>query len=130
MHHLQQSSSTGLLPLLAMLLSLSAGQAALAASEGSTPRAKAAATTLSGAQVYNAVCIACHYPPGLGGAPALGNGDEWTARLERGMDTLVQNALQGFSGQTGIMPRKGGRTDLSDEEISSAVHYMVEQSVQ
>jgi len=91
----------------------------------STPRA--VAMPLTGLQVYKDVCIACHAAPGIGGAPALGNGDAWAARIDRGIDTLIDHALHGYSGSTGIMPMKGGRVDLSDEEIIMAVEYMVEQ---
>jgi cytochrome c len=85
---------------------------------------------LTGPQVYNAVCIACHAPPGVGGAPAIGDGNAWAARIARGMDSLIDHALHGFSGSTGVMPRKGGRIDLSDEEIIGAVRYMVERVAQ
>lgn len=85
---------------------------------------------LTGPQVYREVCIACHSPPGLGGAPGLGDSAAWAPRAALGMDTLIAHALNGFSGANGsIMPRKGGRPDLSDEEIIDAVRYMVEQSV-
>ena len=89
--------------------------------------AEAAAAPLTGPQVYNAICIACHSPPGIGGAPALGDGDAWASRIAQGMDTLIDHALNGYSGKTGIMPRKGGRTDLSDDEIIGAIEYMVDQ---
>jgi cytochrome c5 len=90
--------------------------------------AEAAAAPLTGPQVYNAVCIACHAPPGVGGAPALGDADAWAARLAQGADTLIDHALNGFSGSKGVMPSKGGRVDLSDEEIIRAVEYMLEQA--
>jgi cytochrome c5 len=102
--------------------------AAIPAAPISTPEAVAA--PLTGPQVYNAVCIACHAAPGVGGAPSLGDGDAWAARIARGMDTLIDHALHGFSGSTGVMPMKGGRVDLSDEEIIGAVEYMVEQVAQ
>ena len=91
---------------------------------------EAAPAPLTGLQVYNAICSACHAPPGVGGAPALGDGDAWAARIAQGMDTLIDHTLNGFSGSTGIMPRKGGRLDLSDEEIIAAIEYMVEQVAQ
>jgi cytochrome c len=94
------------------------------------PTPEAVAAPLTGPQVYNAVCIACHSAPGVGGAPVLGDGDAWTARVAQGMDTLIDHALHGFSGSTGIMPMKGGRVDLSDEEIIGAVEYMIEQVAQ
>ncbi len=111
------------------------GQVALADSEepaaleaAPSSAAEAAAAPLTGPQVYDAVCIACHAPPGVGGAPALGDDDAWAARIDQGMDTLIDHALHGFSGSAGIMPRKGGRVDLSDEEIIGAVEYMVEKA--
>lgn len=83
---------------------------------------------LTGEQVYRNVCSACHSPPGAGGAPALGNAEAWAPRIAQGMDTLIEHALKGFVGKAGVMPRKGERPDLSDDEVISAVQYMVEQS--
>jgi len=102
--------------------------AAEQASPISTP--KAAAAPLTGPQVYNEICVACHAPPGVGGAPALGDSEAWAARIAQGMDTLIDHALHGYSGSTGVMPMKGGRIDLSDEEIIGAVEYLVEQVAQ
>jgi cytochrome c5 len=119
-----------------VLLAVAVGRFALAdPEEPATARApisttKAAAAPLTGQQVYATVCIACHAPPGVGGAPALGDSDAWAARIAQGMDTLIDHALHGFTGSTGVMPRKGERADLSDEEIISAVEYMVAQVAQ
>lgn len=82
---------------------------------------------MTGEQVYNNVCIACHSPPGIGGAPALGDTEAWAPRIAQGMDILVYHALNGFSGETGVMPKKGERLDMSDEEVIRAVEYMVGQ---
>jgi len=101
--------------------------AAAAAVTAPTP----VATVLSGPQVYNAACIVCHQPPaGVGGAPPMGDVAAWAPRIEQGIDTLHQHALQGFQGTAGFMPPKGGRVDLSDAEIMSAVDYLVEQAKQ
>jgi len=137
-------SFTSFGPILGVLIGVALGQCTLAGSEEpaagqaapisavetvappiSTPEAVAA--PLTGPQVYRAVCIACHAPPGVGGAPALGNGDAWAARVAQGKDTLIDHALHGFSGSTGIMPMKGGSPDLSDEEVIAAVEYMIGQ---
>src|SRR5262249_10559100 len=109
---------------------LAAAQAAaISTPETAAETAEAAPALLTRPQVYNQVCIACHSPPGIGGAPALGDGAAWAERLAQGHDTLIDHALHGFSGSKGIMPGKGGRLDLSDEEIIEAVQYMVEQAV-
>lgn len=84
-------------------------------------------TVMSGPQVYNAACIVCHAPPGVGGAPPLGDAANWGPRIAQGADTLHMHAINGFQGAAGFMPPKGGRVDLSDEEIIAAVDYMVEQ---
>lgn len=82
------------------------------------------ATALSGPQVYNTACLACH-GPGIGGAPILGDAAQWAERITQGADTLKKHAIQGFTGSTGYMPPKGGRVDLSDAEIAAAVDYMM-----
>jgi cytochrome c len=38
---------------------------------------------------------------------------------------LEYHAQHGFQGEKGFMPPKGGRVDLSDEEIIQAVQYIV-----
>ena len=88
--------------------------------------AEAAAAPLTGPQVYNAACIACH-GGGIAGAPKTGDAAAWGPRIAQGIDTLNKHALEGFSGAAGFMPAKGGRADLSDAEITGAVAYLVEQ---
>jgi cytochrome c5 len=85
------------------------------------------AAALSGPQVYNSACLACH-GAGVGGAPVLGNAEAWAPRIAQGIDVLKQHAINGFQGSAGFMPAKGGRVDLSDEEIAGAVDYMVSES--
>ena len=85
------------------------------------------ATLMTGPQVYNGACIACH-STGVGGAPMVGDKDEWAPRIAQGMDTLHDHAINGFTGSAGVMIAKGGRLDLSDGEIADAVDYMVEES--
>jgi len=81
-------------------------------------------TVLSGPQVYNSACLACH-GPGIGGAPILGDAAAWEARIAQGTDVLKEHAISGYTGELGFMPAKGGRVDLSDQEIADAVDYMI-----
>jgi cytochrome c5 len=85
------------------------------------------AAALSGPQVYNSACLACH-GAGIGGAPVLGDAEAWTPRIAQGMDVLKEHAIKGYQGSAGYMPAKGGRTDLSDEEVANAVEYMAAES--
>lgn len=84
-------------------------------------------TAMTGPQVYNSACIACH-GNGVGGAPIVGDAAEWTARIAKGTDVLYDHAINGFQGSAGVMIAKGGRLDLSDKEIQDAVDYMVVES--
>ncbi|HLS80701.1 MAG TPA: c-type cytochrome [Steroidobacter sp.] len=88
------------------------------------PAPAAAAADLSGEQVYNMACVACH-GAGVAGAPKHGDAASWAPRIAKGMATLNKHALEGFQGDTGFMPPKGGRTDLSDGSVINAVEYMV-----
>jgi len=85
------------------------------------------AASLSGPQVYNAACLACH-GAGIAGAPILGDAAAWAPRIAQGADVLKEHAINGYSGSAGFMPAKGGRVDLSDQEVSDAVDYMVGES--
>ena len=85
------------------------------------------ATVMSGPQVYNSACNACH-GTGVGGAPRVGDNTAWVDRIAQGMDTLNDHAINGFTGSAGVMIAKGGRMDLSDEEVIAAVEYMVSES--
>ncbi len=85
------------------------------------------AVVQSGPQVYNAACNVCH-GNGVGGAPITGDVDAWTARIAQGDEILYRHAIEGFVGDAGVMPAKGGNVSLSDEEVIAAVDYMVEES--
>ena len=65
---------------------------------------------------------------GAAGAPIPGNKDEWAPRIAQGMDVLYQHSLEGFTGQKGMMPAKGGNPSLKDEDVKAAVDYMVSLS--
>ncbi|SDW95600.1 c-type cytochrome [Marinobacter mobilis] len=87
------------------------------------PAAAASSGPRSGEDVYNGVCAACH-GMGIAGAPKVGDAAAWAPRIDQGMETLLSHALGGFN----AMPAKGGCASCPDEEIESAVEYMVEQS--
>lgn len=84
----------------------------------------AQADTGAGKKTYDSVCFACH-GTGAAGAPMIGHKDAWAPRIAKGIATLDKHALHGFQGKKGVMPAKGGRTDLSDADIKAAVAYMV-----
>ncbi|MHA7817153.1 MAG: c-type cytochrome [Pseudohaliea sp.] len=84
-----------------------------------------AAATVDGESVYNQACAACH-GTGAGGAPMVGDVEQWAPRIAKGMEALHSSGVKGVAGTA--MMAKGGRADLSDEQVVAAVDYMVENS--
>ncbi|GAA5215682.1 c-type cytochrome [Corallincola platygyrae] len=80
-----------------------------------------------GQQVWEQTCAVCHQN-GIAGAPPIGNQAAWAPRIAKGVDTLVGHALNGFEGEEGTMPARGGNTSLTDAQVTDAVKYMISQS--
>ena len=83
-----------------------------------------AALPTSGKELFEQTCSACH-GAGIAGAPKAGDKAAWAPRIAKGLPTLYDHALHGFTGSTGTMPAKGGRTDVPDPMVEQAVNYMV-----
>jgi cytochrome c len=83
-----------------------------------------AAVAMSGQAAYEQACALCH-TAGVGDAPIPGDQSAWESRIEAGRAALIANALGGL----GIMPPKGGQLQLSDDEVTAAVDYMLELMV-
>ncbi len=95
--------------------------------EGAEEESAGEAVNEHGKQVYKQSCAVCH-DHGVAGAPKTGEADAWTDRIATGIDTLAKRANEGYMGDAGMMPPKGGNMSLSDEDVTAAVEYMVEQS--
>jgi cytochrome c5 len=87
----------------------------------------AAKGSMTGEQVYGQICKTCH-EAGLAGAPKVGDKAAWAPRIAQGEKTLVQHAVAGYQGKSGVMPPKGGNADLTDEEVQRAVAFMANQA--
>ena len=76
-------------------------------------------------QKYMASCFACH-STGAAGAPKVGDGMavEWGPRLEKGLDAMVANTVNGLN----TMPAKGLCFDCTDDDLRAIVEYMIETS--
>lgn len=68
---------------------------------------------------YKKSCYACH-GFGANGAPKSFDAEQWAPRLEKGMDTLVKHARDGFN----AMPPKGLCFDCSDADYQALIEYM------
>jgi cytochrome c5 len=94
--------------------------------EGPAPAAAgtAQAPPKNGEELFQQTCSACH-GQGIAGAPKAGDKAAWAPRIAEGKPTLYEHALQGYQGKAGVMPPKGGRTDVPDDLVKQAVDYMV-----
>ena len=81
----------------------------------------------AGKTVYDASCAGCH-EAGMMGAPKPGDKAAWSARIPQGLEVITKKSLEGFQGKAGMMPAKGGNASLTNEQVSSAVAFMVEKS--
>ncbi len=79
----------------------------------------------AGKSVYDGVCAACH-GSGIPGIPQFGDATAWSARIKLGKETLYEHAIHGFKGKSGMpMPARGGKPDLTDDEVKAAVDYLI-----
>ncbi len=78
---------------------------------------------MTGQEVYNKVCTACH-AAGVLGAPKIGDKALWEPRFAQGLDTLVNHAVTGIR----AMPAKGGDPSLTETHLKDAVIYMLGES--
>lgn len=96
-----------------------AAQAAVEAAAAEAPSV-AFDGSLDGQLIYDRACGTCH-EVGAAGAPQL-VASAWESRLDQGRDILIDHAINGI----GTMPAKGGRSDLSDEQVVASVDYMLD----
>lgn len=77
-------------------------------------------------QVYETNCAGCH-ASGVLNAPKFGNAADWGPRAKVGIDGLVKSATAGTAKG---MPPKGGRPDLSPEQLKAVIGYMMSGGTQ
>jgi len=73
-------------------------------------------------QLYQGACLACH-STGAAGAPKIGDAAIWNERSARGLDALVNSAINGV----GAMPPRGG-SQYDDDQIRAVVEYILAES--
>lgn len=73
----------------------------------------------TGEQVFTAVCTSCH-TAGVLGAPKIDDKGAWDARIGKGLEGLLKNAINGINS----MPARGGDPTITDEELTNAIVYM------
>ena len=86
--------------------------------------APAAAENALGKSVYGKTCALCH-AAGVAGAPKPGDKADWATRIAQGDEIIYKHAIEGFTGEKGMTPARGGGSSLSDDEVKAAVDHMV-----
>lgn len=82
-------------------------------------------TLIMGGEIWNGNCRVCH-GSGNFGAPKITGSRFWAKRVEKGIETLISHAQNGFvSSLGGNMPARGGNDALTDAEVEAAVRFMV-----
>lgn len=81
---------------------------------------------LTGKEIYNNTCIACHGPDGEGAIPGVPNLNGADSALEKSDQQLIQNITNGIQtpGATMPMPAKGGNPNLTASDIEAVVQYL------
>lgn len=126
-HMLEQPDTTAVAERIAPVGQLAVGKAPAPRAGVNVIASANAAEPASGKAVFDQTCAACH-ATGVAGAPRIGDKAAWKERLAKGEDTLHQHAIQGFQGNAGLMPPKGGNASLSDAEVKAAVDFMISQA--
>lgn len=80
-----------------------------------------------GEETYQKTCAVCHATTALG-APVLGSKEQWAPRIAQGQDVLHTHAIEGYVGESGAMPARGGNPSLDDDTVKAAVDYMVSKA--
>lgn len=90
-----------------------------------TTQTAAAEPIAMGERVYNTTCSSCH-KAGVANAPKVGDKTAWAPRIAKGMDAMMQSAINGVPGTS--MMKKGTCFSCSDEELKAAIEYMISLS--
>ena len=83
---------------------------------------ESAVAAFDAAATYQMSCFACH-GTGAAGAPVLGDQEAWSERMEKGIDSVMANVMNGLN----AMPAKGLCFTCSDDDLLALVEYMASQ---
>jgi cytochrome c5 len=89
------------------------------------PASKEKPSLSRGKEVYYTACVICHQE-GMMSAPLIGNAAGWYERIRTsGLTGLYHHAIRGYN----FMPVKGACVTCSDNDIISAVDYILNESL-
>ena len=79
----------------------------------------------NGRKVFNKACITCHLY-GSGGSIMLNDSLSWSRVIsKKNKIEIYSNVYNGYMGEKGPMPYKGGCIDCSDQDLMDAIEYIL-----
>lgn len=72
---------------------------------------------------YSMACMTCH-STGVAGAPILTDTENWSLRLNGGIESIYTNTIRGYNSH----PPKGLCSSCSDDEIKEVADYMLKEA--
>jgi len=85
-------------------------------------------TGLSGKEIYEQTCLACHGADGSGSLPGAPDFSSPTGPLSKPDEVLLDNILGGYQtpGSPMAMPAKGGNPNLNAADVRAVLEYLHE----
>lgn len=86
-------------------------------------------SSLSGKEIYDQTCVACHSTDGKGAFAGVPDFTDKGGRLSKSESELLKNVMGGFQspGSPMAMPPKGGNTNLTEGDIQNVIKYLHEK---
>lgn len=87
---------------------------------------ESSASTMSGKEVYQQTCIACHGAEGRGAFAGVPDFTDPEGRLSKSDEELLENVTNGFQtpGSPMAMPPRGGNGNLTDGDLRNVIKYL------
>jgi mono/diheme cytochrome c family protein len=84
------------------------------------------ASSMSGKQVYQQTCVACHGTEGKGAFAGVPDFTDPEGRLGKSDDELLKNVRNGFQtpGSPMAMPPRGGNSALTEGDLRNVIEYL------
>ena len=81
---------------------------------------------ISGKQIYESNCMACHGANGKGNIPGVPDFNAKNGRLSKSDSELLSNIITGIQspGSSMPMPPKGGNAELTNADINAVLDYL------
>lgn len=108
----------GIILIVALLMS-ACGDTGGSGNEAASRNLKPADAEL--ASIYNRSCRSCHTVAGTG-SPLTGDAAAWAPRMEKGINTLLDNVINGYGG----MPPFGLCMDCDADQFEALILFMAE----